>query len=706
MRIIDGIIAHRKGVVALFVCLALACACLIPFVDTNYDMVDYLPESAQSTTAVQIIDEEFSTGMPNADVMVCDVTLPQALDIKERIEAIDGVESVMWLDDVVDVYTPLETLDADTVEQYWHADDGDTGAALYQVEVGDGVESATVAALRELIDSYGEGNAVSGDASTTAQMQDAVVSEVISAVIICVPIIVVLLVLSTTSWLEPLLFFAAIGISILFNMGTNIVFGQVSFLTYSVSPILQLAVSLDYAIFLLHEFSSQRALLDDVEEAMRRAMKRSATTVATSALTTLFGFAALSFMQFQIGADLGINLVKGIVFSFITVIVFLPALTLLCISGLDATRHRRLMPTFSGVDSVLRKIRIPALVLLAVLVVPAFLGQGSTTFTYLNASPDPTTRTGADMDAIEEEFGQSNPIALLVPIGDVASEAALAEDLEQLEHVTSVVSYAGSVGAAIPSEYLDSSVLEQFYSENYARIVVYIDTDAESEAAFATVQAIEDAALSYYDVAYAAGQSANLYDMAQVVSVDNQRVTWLAIIAIFIVLMLTFRSLSLPFILLLVIESGIWINLSIPYFTGETINFIGYLVVNTVQLGATIDYAILLSTAYMRHRRETTARESARLALGECFRSIFISAAILASAGFALAATSSLSAVTTLGILLGRGTIMSFVLVTCVLPALLILCDGLIRKTTLKAGFYTAAGAPAPETTEGSVERT
>lgn len=690
-RFVHIIVRHKKTVVAAFIAAVVICLLLIPFVRTNYDMVDYLPPSAQSTEAVRIMSDEFSTDLPNANVMVKDVTLPQALDCKEALENIEGVESVMWLDDVVDIAVPLETQDASLTDTYWHQGEGAMGSALYQVTVADGAETATVKAIRALVDIYGAGGAVSGEAADTAQMQDGSVSEVLNAVIIIVPIIVILLILSTTSWIEPLLFFAAIGVSIVLNMGTNIVFGEVSFLTYSVSPILQLAVSLDYAIFLLHEFGRQRMLTDDVTEAMARAMRKSMSTVAASALTTLFGFVALAFMQFQIGADLGLNLVKGIVFSFISVMLFLPALTLIVWRGIDKTGHRPFMPSFAHVNSVLEKIRIPATIIVVLLVVPAFLGQAHLTFTYQNNSPDPETRTGADLIAIEQEFGQNNAVAVLVPRGDVAKELALSEELEGLDNVKSVMSYARSVGAEVPQEFLDTSVTEQFCSDDWARIIAYVDTDVESAEAFATVEEIEQTAAKYYDESYAAGQSANLYDMAQVVSVDNTVVTLIAVIAIFLVLVGTFRSLALPIILLFSIEAGIWINLAIPYFMGEKLNFMGYLVVNTVQLGATIDYAILLTTRYMAHRKETTAREAAHLALGESFRSVLVSAAILATAGFALAATSSLSAVSTLGILLGRGALFSLALVSCVLPGLLVLFDKFIRKTTYRAGFFDGA---------------
>lgn len=682
-KVFNGILRHRRWVVALFVAVALACACLVPLVKVNYDMADYLPPEAQSTQALCIMEEEFSQAVPNANVMVRDVDIARALSLKARIAAVPGVESVLWLDDVADLTVPLETQDRALVEGYYK-----NGNALFQVTIAEGEEAAAVSELRNLVDAQGAGNGVSGEAMDTGQMQMSMVEQVLIACAILVPIIVLLLVLSTSSWIEPLLFLGAIGVSILINMGTNFFLGSVSFVTNSVSPILQLAVSLDYAIFLLHAFAAERKNYPTLEGAMVRAMRVSASTIAASAVTTLVGFGALAFMQFQIGADLGLNLVKGIVLSFFTVMVFLPALTLCLAKAIDRTTHRPLFPSFKSIGRPLAKVRPVALALVAVLLVPAFLAQSSVVFTYQNSLPDPALRAGADMLAVQEEFGRQNAMMVLVPRGDVAAEEALSQEIAALDQVTGVMGYAATVGAEIPPDYLDSSITEQFYSPNYARIIAYLDADFESDEAFATVEAVEQAAARHYDQFYAAGQSANLYDMRAVVSVDNVVVSAVAVVAIFLVVALTFRSLGFPLALLLAIESGIWINLAIPYFTGTSVNFIGYLVVNTVQLGATIDYGILLTTHYRRYRRHCPARDAVRAALGEAFPSLVVSAGILASAGFALALSSNIAAVSSLGLLLGRGALISLVMVTCFLPALLVYGDRFIRRTTWHAGFY------------------
>lgn len=680
-KLASRIIKHKKLVIVIFMTLAVICAFLIKFVVVNYNMVDYLPSSASSTKALRIMEEEFSQSMPNTSVMVEGVSITEALVYKANLAAIDGVTQVLWLDDMIDIKQPLEMADKDTVEGFYK-----DGSALFTVTIEKGMERSASGAILTLV---GEDNALTGEAPAQAKQQESGTTEVINAMMILLPIIIIILVLSTTSWIEPLLFMAVIGVSIVINMGTNIFLGEVSFITNSVTPILQLACSLDYAIFLLHSFSENRKKYPGVEEAMKHSVKESMSTVAASAATTLFGFLALVFMDFGIGADLGINLAKGIILSFISVMVLLPALTLSIYKWIDKTQHRTLMPSFKNVNKVLSKIAIPTIVIVTLILVPAYLGQGRTAFTYGNSDDDIATRAGRDSVAIHEKFGKSTVVALLVPRGDVAKELELCDELKELDHVTGVMSYASTVGAVIPTEFLDSNIVDQFYSDNYARIIIYTGTPSEGDVAFATVDIIGENAATYYgDEVYMAGASANTNDMKSVVQRDKGTVNLLAILAIFVVLLITFRSVSLPLILLLTIETGIWINLSIPYFSGITIGFMGYLIISSVQLGATVDYAILLSTNYMRQRQLLPKRAAISEALGQSFRPILISGSILATAGFTLAVTSSTSMIYEMGLLVGRGALLSMAMVVCFLPAMLVLLDTVIRKTTLKANFF------------------
>lgn len=679
----QAIIKHKKSVLIAFLMVAVISAIFSSLVTVNYDMVDYLPKDAQSTTAIKIMEKEFGGEMPNARIMLTNVSLQEALEYKEKVVAIDGVTSISWLDDIIGLdtlkTTPLKFLDPSIIKNYYKDNN-----ALMSLSIESGKEKSTVNAIYELI---GENNAAAGEAVNTAETQAMSVSEVVKAMAILLPIIIMILIISTTSWIEPLLFLFTIGIAIIINMGTNIIFGEISFITKTVSPILQLAVSLDYAIFLLHSFNNYR-LSHMPQKAMILAMKEAMPTVVASAATTVIGFAALIFMRFGIGADLGLNLLKGILFSFISVMVFLPVITLLFYKAIDKTKHRKLMPDFKKAGSLLMKLSVPFLILALMVVIPSFLAQSNTQFMYGMGSVTGTSRAGHDNLYIEEKFGKENVLVLLVPRENVGKESELCDALDQIPHVTSVVSFPTAVGAEIPQEYVPREAVKQFYSEHYARIILYTDTSEEGKDAFDTLQAVLDTAAKHYNTYYIAGQSATLYDMKNFVSMDIKLITIVAIIGIFIVLLITFRSLSLPFFLLFSIETAIWINLSFPYFTGQHLSFIGYLIISTVQLGATVDYAILLTNAYLNNRKTLPKKDAMRVTIGDNLVAILISAGILATAGFTLAFTTSNPIIGELGTLLGRGTLLSLTMVVCVLPALLGLFDKVIQKTTLKNKFH------------------
>ncbi|KIL51710.1 hypothetical protein KP77_12220 [Jeotgalibacillus alimentarius] len=643
-------------------------------------MADYLPDDAPSIEAVDVMQEEFDEPVPNAKVMVQDVTIAEALDYKEQLEAIDGISSVTWLDDVMDLTVPLEMADQEMLSSYYQDD-----AALISITIE---EEQEVAVTNEIYDLIGDENALTGEAVTTAVSQQMAGDESMYAALLLVPIIIIILILSTNSWIEPVFFLTAIGVSILINLGTNIFLGEVSFITQSVAPILQLAVSLDYAIFLLHSFSDYRKKVDDPTTAMKLAMKRSFPAIIASASTTFFGFMALTFMEFGIGSDLGLNLVKGILLSFISVIVFLPALTLMFYKWIDKTKHRQFIPDFKGVGKRVIKLRVPSLILVLLLIVPAFLAQSNTTFIYGAGEHPENTRAGQDAVATEEIFGKETPMVLLVPAEDRGTEEELVRELETLDNVSSVMSYINVAGAAIPPEYLDETVTDQFYSEHYARITIFAETETEGEAAFSLIEEVKETADSYYDDAHLLGESVTLYDMREIVQKDNTFVNVMTVVTVALVLLLTFRSLSIPVVLLITIQASVWINLAIPYFTDAPLVYIGYLLISTIQLAATVDYGILFTENYYKLRQEMSALDAIKKTIDEKLFAIFVSASILSSVGFILWITSTNPVVSSIGLLLGRGALLAFIMVVFVLPALLVIFDKVIEKTTWKANFF------------------
>jgi len=671
---------YKKTIVITFVAIALISAIVQFGVPVNYSMTDFLPKDSPSTEAMDVMDEEFTEKVANARVMVKDVDVQEAIAMKQQMEKVDGVADVMWLDDVIDIRTPIEVADLDTVETYYKEQN-----ALFTLHIEDGKE---VAATDELYELVGEENALSGDALDTAISQKATGKETLNAALILIPMIIIILLLSTRSWIEPVLFLTAIGISVVINLGTNIFIGEISFISQAVAPILQLAVSLDYAIFLLHSFDDYRKEIKDPKEAMALAMKRSFPAIAASASTTFFGFLALTFMNFELGADLGINLVKGILLSFLSVVIFLPALTLMLYKYIDKTHHKQWFPNKYRFGKYLVKLRIPILLLVMLVIVPAFLAQSKTSFLYGMGEIPEETRAGGDVIQIEKAFGKYTPVVLLVEKGDLPREEELMNELESLQYVKSIASYTNVIGTTIPSEFIDEEIIENFFSEKYSRIIIHSTTDEEGEVAFGFVEEVREIVEQYYDKHYMTGEAVTLYDMKQIVEKDNRLVNILTVVAIALVLLVTFRSLTFPIMLLLTIQTSVWINLSVPYFAGESLVYIGYLIISIVQLAATVDYAILFSEDYTNNRKELPAVAAIVKTINEKTFSIGVSASILSSVGFILWATSSDPIISSIGLLLGRGTLLAFLLVVLLLPALLIVFDRIIEKTTWKANFY------------------
>lgn len=673
------IITYKKSIVITFSIITIICTALQFGVSVNYNMTDYLPDNAPSTKALNIMDEQFDQAMINTQVMVTDVSLQEALSIKKELAALDGVTDMMWLDDVVDITVPLAFQDKATIETYYK-----DGHALFSFAIASGDEVEVTEAIYDII---GEDDAMMGEALSTAMQQKMAFSETMLAAGLLIPIIIIILIISTHSWMEPVFFLTAIGVSILINLGTNIFIGEISFVTQSVAPILQLAVSLDYAIFLLHSFSDYRHAGEKPEHAMYLAIKRSFPAIAASASTTFFGFIALSFMQFEIGSDLGFNLVKGIVLSFITVIVFLPALTLLLYSWIDKTKHRPFVAPFKGIGKVVTTCKLPVITIIALLIIPAFLAKDETNFIYGIGEQASDSRLGMDEQKIYDTFGNQREIVLLLPRGEIVKEQMLSTDLLALPFVQSVVSYAENVSPLIPSAFLDKEDLASFFSEDFSRMIVYTDLETEGDTTFAAIDTIFSTTEKYYDTFHPLGESVTLYDIKNVVKKDNTLVNILTVVTIAIVLLFTFRSLSLPVVLLLTIQASVWINLSVPYFTDTPLVFVGYLIVSTVQLAATVDYAILLTVEYLANRKAMGPTAAVIKTWNEKVFAILISASILSSVGFILALSSTNQIVSSIGLLLGRGALLAFLMVLFLLPAILIVFDRWIDKTTWKANF-------------------
>ena len=681
-RFFRGVLSHRKFVIALFVCCAIAGAILSLGVKVNYTFADYLPQNTASTVALETMNEEFDGGAPNARLVIPDVTIPEALEMKEKIGGIDGVDGITWLDDAADIEGPLELIEEEVLEEYYK-----DGKACFSLTIDSDRILSTVTEVRK---QAGEDALMEGSAVNTAVATETTGTEVSHIMIIVVPLCLVILLLTTTSWFEPILFLLTIGIAILINIGTNLFFGEISFVTKAASSILQLAVSMDYSIFLLHRFSAYRKEGMDVREAMINAMHKSFFTITASGLTTVIGFAALICMKFRIGPDMGVVMVKAIALSLISVLVLLPAMALVSYRLIDRTQHRPLLPEFGKFAGLVFKIRVPAMILFLLIITPAFLAQGDNDFRYGAGDMfGKGTQVYEDRIKVESTFGKTNQMVMMVPRGDTAKEKELSDVIYEIPQVTNVISYVDTAGAEVPIEYLDEDTLSQLVSEHYSRMVISVSTEPEGKDAFSVVEKLRQLGKKYYGGEYLlAGDSVSTYDMREVTTSDMQVVNFIAIGAIFLILLLTMRSLSIPVVLVLVIETAVWMNLSVPYFTGEHLQYIAYLIISSIQLGATVDYAILMASRYLEERSIRPKGEAVLEAVKNTSLSILTSASILTLAGLILGAISTNGVLKELGVLVGRGAIFSAILVLLVLPGILYLLDKVIEKTTWKANFF------------------
>ena len=685
-KLYQAIVNHPRSIITTFILAAVISLFCQSMVEVNYDIKDYLPEESPSTVALDKMEEEFEGGIPNARVMIRDVTVAEALEYKEQLSECTGVIEVMWLDDAANVEQPLETIDEEVAETYYK-----DGNALFTVTVDENEILDAVDAMDAVV---GDRGAMSGDAVSTAVATTSTVSEIYKIAAFAVVFVFFMLFLTTTSWAEPVIVMAGLGIAIAINAGTNLIFGEISFVTNAAGNILQLAVSLDYSVFLIHRFEECMRTTADPKEAMVDALCKSTSSILSSGLTTVIGFLALVFMQFRIGPDLGLALAKGVSFSLITVFVFMPVLILTMNGWMHKTHHRRLLPDFHRFGRGVRKVMIPMVAVFVVLIVPAYLASNSNTYYYGSSYIfGEDMELGQDRAEIEKTFGKNDTYALMVPAGDTEREQRLSDALHEIPEVTDIISYVDTVGAQIPEEYLDADTVARLISDDYSRMVITVDADAEGEAAFKLIENVRDTVEEYYPGEwYLAGAGVSTYDLMDTITADMVKVNLIAIAAVFVVLLLTMKSISLPVILVLAIETAVWINLSIPYFRDSTVFYISYLIISSIQLGATVDYAILTTERYMEFRQTMGKKDTITETIAAVTTSVLTSGSVLAVVGYLLGAISSHGILSQLGTFLGNGSLLSLTIVLFVLPGLLYLCDGLIQKTTLHTEFYKENG--------------
>ena len=678
------IVQRGRIIEKFFIAMTILCAVCYPFVGVNYDLSKYLPDFAPTKQALDVMEQEF--GYPGmARIMVKDVTLPEARTIRQRISRVDGVDLVVGPDLAAHVYSTDAFIKNSLTDRFYK-----DGNAVYQIIFEDGdSDASTHKAINEIYGIVGKDRGCfAGSAVSSKERQESITREIAMAIGMAVVIIWLILTLTTTSWFEPFLFILVMAVAIVLNMGSNIMFGRISFFTFSTAAILQLAVSMDYSIFLLHTYTAIKQSGVDSRPAMEAAIEKSCSSILASGATTIVGFLVIALMKFTIGRDVGFVLTKGIVCSLVTVLFLMPTLILRFDKKIEKTAHRSFLPPLDGLGKLMYRIRIPVLAAAAFCAVPCYFGQS---MNYLYYGDDalgsgPGTRVYEDSRAIEDVFGKSNVIIAMVPNGNVIKERRLTEELEDQEFIDYALSMAGTLPQGIPESFLPETVTKQLRTGSYARILISMENREESSYSVQCSEKLSEIVKKYYpEDSYVIGMTPTTMDIRDILTDDYNRVSIISLAGVALVVMLTFHSVMVPVLVIIPIEVAIYLNMTIPYIIGDSMVYIGYIIVSCLQLGATIDYSILMTNNYMEFRETMGSREAAVTAIAKSAISILTSGGILTVVGYLLYFTSSIQAISQVGRLVGRGALLSMILVLSLLPALLAAFDKPIRRQQQRA---------------------
>ena len=682
MHMANAIVKHRILILVLCILLLIPAAIGMQNTRINYDMLDYLPEDMDTVIGQNALMDDFGKGafsfivvedMPRRDVAV----------LKEKLQQVKHVETVLWYDSLADLSIPMEMLPKKLYDAF------NTENATMMAVFFDSATSAdvTMDAIREIRSICGRQCFVSGMSALVTDLKDLCEQEEPVYVALAVACACAAMMLLLDGWLVPFVFLASIGVSILLNLGSNWFFGEISYITKALASVLQLAVTMDYSIFLWHSYNEQLVHTDDHQQAMAQAICRTFSSVLGSSITTVAGFAALCFMSFTLGRDLGLVMAKGVVLGVVGCVTLLPALILLLDKPLQRTRHRSLIPDMRGFSKAICKAFPLLLVLFALLIWPAYSGYAKTNdevyYDMGQCLPEDMEYVIAN-SKLSQEFDIASTHMLLVSaqLPRRSTEQMLTE-MEQVEGVKYVLGLESVVGPLVPEEILPDSVRSILKSDNWELMLINSEYKVASDAVGRQVEDLNAILKRYDPQGMLIGEAPCMKDMIDTTGHDFQVVNAVSIAAIFLIIALVEKSLSLPFILIAVIELAVFINLGLPHYLGQSLPFIAPICISTIQLGATVDYAILMTTRYKAERAAgRDKREAVGIALQTSAPSILVSGFGLFAATFGVAVYSNIDIVSSMCMLMARGALISVVLVLLMLPALLILCDGIVCRTT------------------------
>ena len=682
MRAAKVIVKNR--VLILIISLALMIPSVFGMLNTriNYDMLNYLPDDMDTVIGQDTLKEDFGKGAFSF-IIVEDMPAKDVAALKEKIEAVDHVDTVLWYDSLADLSVPMELL-PDKLYDAFNQGNATMMAVFFDSATS---EDVTMDAIRDIRAIAGKQCFVSGMSALVTDLKDLCEQEEPIYVALAVACACAAMMLLLDGWLVPFVFLASIGMCIVFNLGSNYFFGEISYITKALSAVLQLAVTMDYSIFLWHSYNEQLRQNTDHNEAMAVAIHETFASVLGSSITTVAGFIALCFMSFTLGRDLGIVMAKGVLLGVIGCVTILPSMILLLDKPLQKTRHKSLIPDMSGFAKGVCKHFPVFLVIFALLIAPAYYGYDKTNdevyYDMGQCLPEDIDYVIAN-SKLAEDFDISSTHMLLVdaslPTRDVRD---MIDEMEQVDGVKYVLSLESVVGPLVPEDILPDSVRSLLNDGQWELMLINSEYKVASDAVSDQLDSLNAILKKYDDTGMLIGEAPCMKDMIDTTDHDFQVVNAVSIVAIFVIIALVEKSISLPFVLIAVIELAVFINLGLPHYFGQSLPFIAPICISTIQLGATVDYAILMTTRYKSERLNGNERKAAvYTALRTSAPSVIVSGLGLFAATFGVAVYSNIDIVGSMCMLMARGAIISVVLVLLVLPALLILCDGIICRTT------------------------
>ncbi|MBR5232971.1 MAG: MMPL family transporter [Clostridia bacterium] len=675
---------NTKKVILIAILLLIPSILGFIFTPVNYDILSYLPEGLDSVKGITILDKDFN--MASMGIIVLDdLTFDEAKTIENSIEEIENVKAVLWIGAVSESPIPLSMLPSGMTSMLYSAD-GDSTLMMVQFS-SPGSSNKTLDAIDAIQDILPENCVMSGTAAMTYDMSQLMFEQVPVFAAIAVGLALIALGMTMESFILPIVMLMALGISILYNMGTNFIFGQVSFITQSIAAILQLGVTMDYSIFLMDRYIEEKPKYRSREAAMSKAIVETFASLAGSSVTTVFGFIALCFMSFTLGLDMGIVMAKGVIFGIFTTVTILPALLLVFENAINKTRHKSLVPPFGGLNKVTIKLRKVIAIVFVILIFPAWYGQNNVAKYYnmMDAMPKDMESIAA-MDILKEDFNMASMNIVLVDADLPDTEKiALADSLSQIDGVTTVLNMGSMMGTTLSVDILPESVKSMLSTAGKELLMVNAAYSPASDECNALIDEMTKIVKTYDAEGYVTGEAPMYKDLISVTDRDFIITNIISIAAIFIVIALVFKSISIPFILVLSIELAIWINIAISFLTGEEICFITPTVISCVQLGATVDYAILLTTRFREEIQKGVEKKQAmKIAADLSHRSIYQSSLVFFAATIGVGLVCDIDIVTSMCTMLARGALISALVIILFLTPILVVTEGFINKTTYK----------------------